>query len=242
MPIWNTLSTNAKNYNNWSLYWRESVCVSGILQTNPRISHQPADITLTIFLEEVRLTEEDYIIAVQTSFKTETIFLERRPIAISINPYMKGLLDVWKANYDIQFVSNAYICATHIVSYSNKSASGMSHLMAETCKEAQKGNKSLKDPLPHIGNKFLNSTEVSAHEEAYLILQLSMSTKSRKYEFLSTAPRNERTLLLKSQKELEALPMESTEIEADNAFKRYARRNESLEDYCLLILSQRSFL
>ena len=38
---------------------------------------------------------------------------------------------------------------------------------------------------------------------------------------------------LKSRKELEALPKESTGIEADNAIKRYARRNESLEDYCL---------
>ena len=109
----------------------------------------------------------------------------------------------------------------------------MSLLMAEACNEAQKGNKSLKESVRHIGNKFLNSAEVSAQEAAYLILQLSMSTKSRKCEFLSTAPRNERTLLLKSRKELEALPKESTEIEADNAIKRYARRNESLEDYCL---------
>ena len=52
-------------------------------------------------------------------------------------------------------------------------------------------------------------------------------------EFLSTAPKNERTFLLKSRKELEALPKESTEIEADNTIKRYARRHEGLKDYCL---------
>ena len=197
------------------------------------LTNLETDITFDEFLEEVKLTEDDYIIAVQTSLKTERIFLERRPIESRINPYMKGLLDVWKANHDIQFVLDAYACATYIVSYINKSARGMSLLMAEACKEARKGNKSLKESVRHIGNKFLNSAEVSAQEAAYLILQLSMSTKSRKCEFLSTAPRNERTFLLKSRKELEALPKESTEIEADNAIKRYARRNESLEDYCL---------
>ena len=60
-----------------------------------------------------------------------------------------------------------------------------------------------------------------------------MSRKSRKCEFISTAPKNERTFLLKSRKELEALPKESTEIEADNSIKRYSRRHEALEDYCL---------
>ena len=82
------------------------------------------DITFDEFLEEIKLAEEDYIMAVQTSLKTEKIFLERRPIESRINPYMKDLLDVWKANHDIQFVLDAYACATYIVSYINKSARG----------------------------------------------------------------------------------------------------------------------
>ena len=117
------------------------------------------------------MTEEDYIIAVQKSLKTERIFFERRPIESRINPYMKDLLDVWKANHDIQFVLDAYACATYIVSYINKRARGMSQLMAEACKEAQKGNKSLKKSVRYIGNKFLISTEVSAQKAAYLILK-----------------------------------------------------------------------
>ena len=197
------------------------------------LTNLETDICFDKFLEDVKLTEEEYIMAVQTSLKTERIFLERKPIESRINPYMKDLLDVWKANHDIQFVLDAYACATYIVSYINKSARGMSLLMSEACKEARKGNKSLKESVRHIGNKFLNATEVSAQEAAYLILQLSMSRKSRKCEFLSTAPQNERTFLLKSRKELEALPKESTEIEADNTIKRYARRHEALEDYCL---------
>ena len=191
------------------------------------------DISFDDFLKELDLNEDEYIKAVQTSIKTEKVFLKRAPIENRINPYMKYLLSVWKANHDVQYVLDAYACAMYIVSYINKSAKGMSTLMTEACKEARQGNKSLKESVRHIGNKFLNAVEVSAQEAAYLILQLNMSSKSRKCEFVSTNPQNERTFLLKTKKELEALPKDSTEIEADNVIKRYARRHEALEHYCL---------
>ena len=60
-----------------------------------------------------------------------------------------------------------------------------------------------------------------------------MSDKSRKCEFIQTAPQEDRTFLLKSKKELTELPEESTDIEADNIIKRYSRRPEILETYCL---------
>ena len=105
--------------------------------------------------------------------------------------------------------------------------------MVEACKDVRKGNKSLKESVRHIENRFLNAVEVSAQETVYLILQLNMSLKSRSCEFLPTAPQNDRTFLLKSKKELEALPDDSTDIDADNIVKRYARRHEALESYCL---------
>ena len=191
------------------------------------------DETFSEFLGNVGLNEDDYLKAVQTSVHTEKVFLKRRPIECRINPYMKDLLGVWNANHDVQYVLDAYACAMYIVSYINKSSKGMSRLMAEACDEARKGNKTLKESVKHIGNKFLNAVEVSAQEAAYLILQLNMSRKSRKCEFVSTAPQCERTFLLKSKKALEEMPKDSTEIETDNVIKRYARRHEALENYCL---------
>ena len=189
--------------------------------------------TFEEFIEECGLSEDDFMKAVQTTVKTEKVFLKRKPTECRINPYMKDLLNIWRANHDIQFILDAYACAMYIVSYINKSAKGMSTLMAEACKEARRGNKSLKESVRHIGNKFLNAVEVSAQEAAYLILQLSMSVKSRKCEFLPTAQQSERTFLLKSKNELEALPEESTEIDANNIVKKYAKRSEALEEFCL---------
>ena len=191
------------------------------------------DVSFEDFLKELDLSEDEYVKAVQTSVKTEKIFLKRKAVENRINPYMKDLLGVWKANHDVQYVLDAYACAMYIVSYINKSAKGMSTLMAEACKEARRGNKSLKESVRHIGNKFLNAVEVSAQEAAYLILQLNMSSKSRKCEFVSTNPQSERTFLLKTKKELEVLPKNSTDIEADNVIKRYTRRHGALEHYCL---------
>ena len=128
---------------------------------------------------------------------------------------MKDLLGVWKANHDIQFIIDAYACAMYTVSYINKSTKGMSTLMAEACREARRGNKYLKEAVRHIGNGFLNAVEVSAQEAAYLILQLNMFMKSRKYEFVPTSPPSERTFLLKSKKELAALTGDSPNIESN---------------------------
>ena len=210
-----------------------SVCEDHYNRVHGYLSNLSEDITFDDFLKAVDLSEDEYIKAVQTSIKSEKIFLKRKPIENRINPYMKNLIGVWKANHDIQFVLDAYACAMYIVSYINKSAKGMSTLMTEACKEAKKGNKSVKESVRHIGNKFLNAVEVSAQEAAYLILQLNMSRKSRKCEFVSTNPQSERTFLLKTKKELETLPKDSTEIEADNVIKRYTRRHEALEHYCL---------
>ena len=190
-------------------------------------------ITYDDLLRNIKLSESDYIKAVQTSITSEKVFLKREPNENRINPYIKDMLDVWKGNHDVQFILDAYACAMYIVSYINKSSKGMSALMAEACKEAKKGSQTLKQSVRHIGNKFLNAVEVSAQEAAYLILQQSMSLKSRGCEFIPTAPPGERTFLMKSKKELESLPDSSVKIEADNIVKRYSRRHDVLDNYCL---------
>ena len=80
--------------------------------------------TFDEFLENTRLSEDDYLKALQTSVTTDKVFLKRRPIECRVTPYMKDLLGVWKANHDIQYVLDAYACAMYIVSYINKSAKG----------------------------------------------------------------------------------------------------------------------
>ena len=58
--------------------------------------------------------------------------------------------------------------------------------------------------LREIGNRFLNSVEISAQEAVYIVLQLPMRKSSRQVIFINTAPPEERVIkLLKPMNEIE---------------------------------------
>ena len=73
---------------------------------------------------------------------------------------------------DVQFILDVYACAMYIVSYISKAQKGMSELLRKDCAEAKEGNANVKQQVRDIGNKFLNSVEISAREAVYIILQL----------------------------------------------------------------------
>jgi hypothetical protein len=190
-------------------------------------------ISMTEFLHDLHLNEDEYIRAVRTSIKSTTIFLKRDPSEIRVNPYMKHLLDTYRANHDIQFITDPYACAVYIVAYMSKSQKGMSLLLEKACKEAREGNADLRHQVRHIGNKFLNSVEIGAQEAAYLLLQLPVTRSSRSVLFINTSPPEERTFLLKPKEALEQMDPNSTDIESGNLVKRYSVRPKKLERWCL---------
>jgi hypothetical protein len=103
-----------------------------------------SDMSFDEFLFQLEMYEEDYHSALRTSLNGPKIFLKRNPSEIRVNAYMKPLINAWKANHDIQFVLDAFACATYIVSYISKSARGMSNLLHNACKEARSGNSNLR--------------------------------------------------------------------------------------------------
>ncbi|XP_033725275.1 uncharacterized protein LOC117315237 [Pecten maximus] len=179
------------------------------------------------------MSEEEYILCIRSSLKSPKVFLKRKPSEVRINPYMTSLLQAWNANHDLQFVLDPYACAVYIVAYISKSQRGMSILLDEACKEARKGNMDIKRQVRHMGNKFLNSVEVSAQEAAYLTLQLPLTKSSRDVVFINTSEASERTFLLKQKDVLEELSPQSTDIESDNVVKRYSKRPKQLQTMCL---------
>ena len=84
-----------------------------------------------------------------------------------------------------------------------------------------------------IGNKFLNSVEISAQEAVYIILQLPMRKSSREVIFINTTPPDERVQLLKPINEIEQMPDESEEIHSGGLLNRYIERPASLQNVTL---------
>ena len=121
----------------------------------------------------------------------------------------------------------------YIVSYISKAQKGMSELLRRACAEATEGNAHIKQQVRDIGNKFLNSVEISAQEAVYLILQLPMRKSSRNVVFINTSPPAERVELLKPLSEIEKMSDESEEIHSGGLLKRYIERPVSLQNITL---------
>ena len=115
-----------------------------------------------------------------------------------------------------QFVTDPYACVQYIVNYINKTNRGMSKLLREVVEETRRGNYDYRRRLQMIGNKFINSTEISAQEAAYLLLQLPVSELSRSVKYINTAPPEERVRVIKPREQLEAI---SRDQDSDEVFE-----------------------
>jgi len=184
-------------------------------------------------LSHLNVTEEDYLLALRSSLNSPTVFLKRKPNELRINNYNAPCLSAWRANMDIQFILDVYACAVYIVSYISKAQKGMSELLRKACDEAKNGNASIKQQVRDIGNKFLNSVEISAQEAVYLVLQIPMKKSSRQVIFIPTAPPDERVDLLKSMNEIEMMEDDCEDIHTGGLLKRYTERPHNLTNVTL---------
>ncbi len=170
--------------------------------------------------------------AVRSSIKRTTVFHKRRVNAAFINRYNRKMLEAWGANMDIQFVTNTYACAKYCVGYILKSDGGISKLMKAANREAR-GNAEIREKLRAFAKVFLNGTEISAQEAAGFLLGIQNTHSSRQVIFINTGPPEERTGILKSSAELNALEADSEDICEKGLLDRYVVRSETLEDICL---------
>ena len=92
---------------------------------------------------------------------------------------------------------------------------------------------SIKQQVPDIGNKFLNSVEISAQEEVYIILQLPMRKSSQNVAFVNTYPLCNRVELLKLLSEIERMSDESEEIHSGGLLKQYVDQPDFLQNVTL---------
>lgn len=61
---------------------------------------------------------------------------------------------------------------------------------------------------------------------------MPLRKSSRKVVFIDTNELNNRTVLLKPYSSLKDMPESSTNVESDNALKRYKRRLKQMSKYC----------
>lgn len=196
----------------------------------------PDDIeTFEDFLKRLKISREDYIEALSAVLTKPKILLKRTPKDNRINPFSPKILSLMRSNMDIQFALDIYACIGYIVDYINKSSRGLSKILREAVEQVKKGNNSVRQNFKTLGNAFMNATEISAQEGAWVCLSQPLCKSSRKVEHVNTNRIEKRTKLVKSAAVLAKLDKDSTDIYITGAFERYAIRPVKgiLKDICL---------
>jgi ATP-dependent Clp protease ATP-binding subunit ClpA len=92
--------------------------------------------SFTEFLDKCGLDKQQYLLALRSSLDKTKVFLKREIADIRTNNYNPNLLQIWKANTDIQFVLDPWAVCAYIASYMMKAQRGMGLLLQEACREA----------------------------------------------------------------------------------------------------------
>ena len=200
-------------------------------QNRKSVIEQP--ISFEQFLAELDLSEEGYVNTLRYYLKRPTVFLQRNLDEIRINAYNPIMLDLWKANLDLQYIIDPYACVMYVVSYIGKSQRGMSRILKDALKEIRSGNKSIQQQLRGIAHKFQCCSEVSAQEVVFHLLSLPLSKCSRSNVFINTSPSEKRVRLLKPKVLLQKLELDSEEIACLGLIDHYMSRPDQLEEICL---------
>ncbi len=191
------------------------------------------EITHEEFLQHIQMNESEYILTIRSSLKTAKVFYQRKPNALRVNPYMKGMLSVIKANHDVQYPLDIYALVCYVADYLLKSQRGLSATLEQAVRDAFDGDMTVKQQIRHIGYNLIGAIETSAPEAAYYIMQIPFTYCSVEVEFIPTSPPEDRLYVLKSEQELSELPEGSKDVLKSNKIAAYAKRPRILENMCL---------
>ena len=195
------------------------------------IAEGDTNLNLTDLLNKAKVTESEYIDALEVSSTGNVVVLKRDPNECFINNYNPSVMLAWQANMDIQYVLNAYACVMYVASYIMKTERSMGELLKRVAVECR--TDELKSQLRKVGSAFLTHREVSAQEAVYRILSLPMKQLSRSVVFVDTNPKDERIAVLKDNVSLSQLDDDDTNVFRKSLIDRYQHRPQQLQSMCL---------
>ncbi|XP_037820089.1 uncharacterized protein LOC119609402 [Lucilia sericata] len=235
MPQTEILTPLPDNFENASLYKEGYIKIQNFLNQNLSVEEVSNLNDFECFLrnEHINMSYEAYKLSLRSSLKKPKIFLRRKFEDKMLNAYNPTILQLHRANMDIQFILDAYACCSYIVNYINKSNRGVSRILREAIDEIRGGNFTIKQKLQHIGHKFISGTEISAQEATYCCLGMRLSESSNADIYINTVRPEERVLILRSRDELQNLPSDSTDIYVTSLLDHYVQRPDELDSLCL---------
>ena len=160
--------------------------------------------------------------------------LTRTESEIRVNDYNPLLLMLWKANIDVQFVSESSLALTHYVSgYVTKAEKSSMQEIWDQVSES----KSVYSRLWSFGVRSLRSRECGLYKASDLLLSDHLTEKSDTVKWIEVSMPHKRKRRLKDHKQLEELARSDPDI--DDIYEEsllethYPQRPDRLADVCL---------
>ena len=141
------------------------------------------------FLDELALTKDEYILILWSSLKRPTLLLKRDPSYIWINPFAKGIPQLWLANIDAQFIVDLYVVSSYCSSYMEK----FDRTLTSAFRKIREESITTKDDddiqvIQNLGNTLLEHQQMSSRQAFHIVLSFPLHCNSRKIFFINTSP------------------------------------------------------
>lgn len=154
------------------------------------------------------------------------IRLKREQGEEMINNYNKIILQTWRANHDISYITNAYAVAQYICAYITKCEKEVTEAM-QAAMEEMDSNITAKKKMLKLGNSFIGARTVSIQETMYRLLRMPLKRASREVIFIPASYPNLRCRMLKPKDALNKLYQQdenSEDVFCSNVIDRYCQR------------------
>ena len=185
---------------------------------NPSLSTYDSSLSEDDIFNSIGISREEYYSALRISSDANyELHLKRSLNSCFVNNYFVAGLKGFRANVDLQPVFDHYKCVTYVCSYFTKDETECSQAIMTAVKESKAGNLSIREGLRKIGAAFLSSREVSSQECVYRCMpELWLRKIFPKTIFVNTNVPDKRVRFAKTEKELEELDDDRTDIFKSN--------------------------
>ena len=142
---------------------------------------------------------ERYFTALRCEVKSSgMLLLKRDPCDIFTNNFNKNLLQIHKANQDVQLIFDEYAVAEYVSDYCTKQESGQSNLMKSINDNAVATGEKTKETIRKLAKALDKGRECGIQEAIYRVLGLPLTKFSSIVKFINTNHPDHREGLLKA--------------------------------------------
>ncbi|XP_052133445.1 uncharacterized protein LOC113205714 [Frankliniella occidentalis] len=177
--------------------------------------------------------DAEYEFAIRTGVRRPQVLYKRAVADRWTNPHLVWTLRAFIANGDAQLILDIYSLARYCVSYITKGEKSHSQLHNEITRLRREQGFDDRTLMRMLSSQTLRAKETSAQEAAWVLMKFPLCETSRKCTFIDTSPQEERVHCPKPAKELDALPVGSTDLWYPDVFDIYSRRPDELEHVTL---------